>query len=235
MGDLKSAMERIDAASDEMAKIIKTIDEIAFQTNLLALNAAVEAARAGEAGAGFAVVADEVRNLAMRAANAAKSTTELIEGNISNIKSGSGLVGETGDAFDQMSQSANRVAELVAEIATASGEQTQGIGQISKAATEMDSATQRIASSAEESAAASEELSAQAEVMKGMVNDLNSLVKGAGSQSAANILAAKRGRLRSPDKHERPVQISSGYKLTSNKLKKSPEQTIPLEDDFADF
>ncbi len=114
MQSLRQAMDKITAASEETAKIIKTIDEIAFQTNLLALNAAVEAARAGEAGAGFAVVADEVRNLAMRAAEAAKDTQVLIEDNIQNIQSGSELVVTTDDAFNQVEKSASKVAELVA-------------------------------------------------------------------------------------------------------------------------
>ena len=152
MKELKASMDKINSASDEMAKIIKTIDEIAFQTNLLALNAAVEAARAGEAGAGFAVVADEVRSLAIRAAEAAGSTTELIEGNISNINEGTTLVGTTDEAFSKVAESADKVAKLVAEIAAASGEQAQGIDQINRAAGEMDKVTQQVAANAEESA-----------------------------------------------------------------------------------
>ncbi len=120
MTELKEAMEKINSASDETAKIIKTIDDIAFQTNLLALNAAVEAARAGEAGAGFAVVADEVRNLAMRAADAARNTGGLIEGNIANIQQGSQLVLSTDEAFAEVSGSAQKVAALINEIASAS-------------------------------------------------------------------------------------------------------------------
>jgi methyl-accepting chemotaxis protein len=154
MRQMRTAMERINAASDEMAKIIKTIDEIAFQTNLLALNAAVEAARAGEAGAGFAVVADEVRNLAMRAAEAAKNTSQLIEDNIKNIKDGSELVAATDEAFSEVAGTSSRVAELVGEIAAASSEQTQGIDQINKAAIEMDRVTQSTAANAEQMAAA---------------------------------------------------------------------------------
>ncbi len=198
MGELKEAMAKIDAASSETAKIIKTIDEIAFQTNLLALNAAVEAARAGEAGAGFAVVADEVRSLAMRAAEAAKNTQGLIEENLQNIKQGSQIVTTTDDAFSKVEESSQKVAELVGEIAAASAEQTQGIGQINTATVQMDKVTQQVASNAEESAAASEELSAQALSMQGLVGDLNKLVEG---QSAAKGSSKKAKAAPKEDKY----------------------------------
>jgi methyl-accepting chemotaxis protein len=174
-------MEEISKASEETSKIIKTIDEIAFQTNLLALNAAVEAARAGEAGAGFAVVADEVRNLAMRAADAAKNTAELIEGTVKKVKDGSELVTSTNDAFTEVAQSSSKVGELVGEIAAASSEQAQGIEQVNKAMGEMDKVVQGAAANAEESASASEELNAQAEQMKGIVHNLARIVGGAGA------------------------------------------------------
>jgi methyl-accepting chemotaxis protein len=142
MAELKQAISKISAASDDTVKIIRTIDEIAFQTNLLALNAAVEAARAGEAGAGFAVVADEVRSLALRAAEAAKSTSDLIEENLKDIKRGSELVTATDKAFGQTVLSTGKVTELVAEIASASTEQSQGIGQVNLALTELSQVTQ---------------------------------------------------------------------------------------------
>ena len=126
MGGLTQSMREVSVASEETAKIIKTIDEIAFQTNLLALNAAVEAARAGEAGAGFAVVADEVRALAMRASEAARNTAALIEGTVDKVKEGSDLVTKTAEAFSQVAGSTGKIRELVAEIAAASGEQAQG-------------------------------------------------------------------------------------------------------------
>ncbi|MCP3952658.1 MAG: methyl-accepting chemotaxis protein, partial [Desulfobacterales bacterium] len=158
MTELTTSMGDISTASEETSKIIKTIDEIAFQTNLLALNAAVEAARAGEAGAGFAVVADEVRNLAMRAADAAKNTAELIEGTVKKVADGTDLVSRTSEAFSQVADSAGKVGELVGEIAAASNEQAQGIGQVNTAVTEMDKVTQQNAANAEESASASEEM-----------------------------------------------------------------------------
>jgi methyl-accepting chemotaxis protein len=192
MKKLREAMDKINTASDETAKIIRTIDEIAFQTNLLALNAAVEAARAGEAGAGFAVVADEVRNLAMRAAEAAKNTQALIETNINDIKEGSQLVVDTDDEFNKVQESAQKVGELVAEIAAASKEQANGIDQINSATTEMDKVTQQMAATAEESAASSEELSAMSATMHSMVAELGNLVSGAkGASMDKNALTEK--------------------------------------------
>ena len=182
MTELRDAMAQIVAANDETAKIIKTIDEIAFQTNLLALNAAVEAARAGEAGAGFAVVADEVRNLAMRAAEAAKNTSGLIESNISDINRGAELAKLTGEAFGNVREAANKVGELVAEIAAASGEQATGIEQVNRAMTEMDQVTQRNAAGAEEGAAAAAELSAQAELTRQYLDDLVRLAGKSGGK-----------------------------------------------------
>jgi methyl-accepting chemotaxis protein len=176
MGELTESMKEISHASEETANIIRTIDEIAFQTNLLALNAAVEAARAGEAGAGFATVADEVRNLAMRAADAAKNTTDLIEGTVKKIKKGSDIVGKTNEAFAKVAAGAKKVGEIVGEIKAASYEQAQGIEQINKAINEMERVVQKNASNAEESASASEEMSAQSETLKGFVGQLASLV-----------------------------------------------------------
>ncbi len=178
MNQLSDSMKEITTASEETQKIVKTIDEIAFQTNLLALNAAVEAARAGEAGAGFAVVADEVRNLAMRAAEAAGSTAELIEGTVAKVKGGEALMSTTDQAFLKVAQSSTKVAELIAEIAAASREQSLGIEQVTRAVAEMDKVVQSNAANAEESASASEELSAQAEQMKSMVNLLRALIEG---------------------------------------------------------
>ncbi|MFH1058682.1 MAG: methyl-accepting chemotaxis protein [Pseudomonadota bacterium] len=196
MGELTGAMQQIQQASRDTGKIIKTIDEIAFQTNLLALNAAVEAARAGEAGAGFAVVADEVRNLAMRAAEAAKNTTGLIEQTLARVGHGAELVEHTSQDFNQVQDRSRKVAELVAEIAAASREQSQGIDQVNQAALEMDRVTQQNAANAEESAAASEELSAQAETTQGYVQDLMAMVGG--RDRSARGRAASAGLLPAP-------------------------------------
>jgi len=191
MGELIGSMQEIATSSEETQKIIKTIDEIAFQTNLLALNAAVEAARAGEAGAGFAVVADEVRNLAIRAADAAKNTADLIEGSVQRISVGTDLVNRTNEAFTRVHQGAVQVGGLVDEIATASKEQSNGIDQINRAVSEMDKVVQQNASSSEESAAAAQEMSAQAVTLKDYVESLIRLVEGAkGSMSTGKRLVA---------------------------------------------
>lgn len=187
MKELIQSMGDISATSEETAKIIKTIDEIAFQTNLLALNAAVEAARAGEAGAGFAVVADEVRNLAMRAAEAAKNTANLIEESVKKIKNGSEIVSRTNEAFGKVAGCSKKVAELMAEIAAASQEQAQGIEQVNKAVSEMDKVVQKNAASAEESASAAEEMNSQAEAMKGFVSELIALVGGRNGNGMSSL------------------------------------------------
>jgi methyl-accepting chemotaxis protein len=178
MGDMGRAIEEITRSSEQTGKIIKTIDEIAFQTNLLALNAAVEAARAGEAGAGFAVVADEVRNLALRASEAAKSTTLLIEQTVKAVRSGNELTAFTRSAFAESRDITLKVAKIVEEIAAASNEQAQGIEQINKAVAEIEKIVQQNASGAEECASASEEMTSQAGLMKGFVQDLALLVEG---------------------------------------------------------
>ncbi|MDP3028049.1 MAG: methyl-accepting chemotaxis protein [Deltaproteobacteria bacterium] len=184
MSQMSTSMHNISAAGEEIGKIIKTIDGIAFQTNLLALNAAVEAARAGEAGMGFAVVAEEVRNLAKRAAEAAKNTGNLIEDVIKKIAEGSGLVSGTEADFREVAGSAKKVANLVAEIAAASREQSQGMDQISNALGQMDQVVQKNAANAEETASASEELNAQAQTLQDYVDQLASLIGGKKTKGA---------------------------------------------------
>lgn len=229
--NLITSMEEISKASKETQKVIKSIDEIAFQTNLLALNAAVEAARAGEAGAGFAVVADEVRNLAMKSADAAKNTAELIEGTVKKIMDGSGLVTQTSEAFSHVAESAGTVGELVSEIAAASHEQAQGIEQVNKAVSEMDKVTQQNAATAEESASASEQMHAQAESMKAYVKELVALIGGDKEEQS---------KLPPVKKIKQSIVSEAEKKLPSIKRNKekeiSPEQIIPLnEDDLMDF
>ncbi|MEJ2091132.1 MAG: methyl-accepting chemotaxis protein [Syntrophobacterales bacterium] len=172
----KEFMETISNSGESIKKIIKNIDEIAFQTNLLALNAAVEAARAGEAGAGFAVVADEVRALALRAAEAAKTTDDLIGETAQQIELGSAQIQETLTKFYVMGESAKKVNDLVGEIANASREQAQGIEQLNQAMLEIDRVMQQNAANAEESASAAAQLQSQSERMREIVGEMVSLV-----------------------------------------------------------
>ena len=236
MGQLTQAMEEITSASEETSKIIKTIDEIAFQTNLLALNAAVEAARAGEAGAGFAVVAEEVRNLALRAAEAARNTSGLIEGTVKRIREGSEMVLSTDGAFKEVAVSASRVGELVSEIAAASQEQAQGIDQINRAVAEMDKVTQQTAANAEESAAAAEEMNAQAQQMKHIVAVLVSIIGGANSGDQGND--SQTGPVPKGDRGTQSAVLPRSLKrlpaLRGQKILPS-DQIISRHDNFKDF
>ncbi len=218
MGALTKSMEEISKASEETSKIVKTIDEIAFQTNLLALNAAVEAARAGEAGAGFAVVADEVRNLAMRAADAAKDTSELIEGTVKKVNDGAVLVEKTNEAFQQVTESSSKVGALVAEISLASKEQADGINQVTTAVSEMDKVVQQ-------NAAGSEELSSQANELNTKVGIMMEIVEG-----------EKSGHTDVPRIGQRAKSLPAGSSAVSRKEVR-PDQVIPFDDDdeFKDF
>lgn len=245
MSLLTSSMAEISHASEETSKIIKTIDEIAFQTNLLALNAAVEAARAGEAGAGFAVVADEVRNLSLRAADAAKNTAALIEGTVKKVKEGHIIVSQTDDAFSTLAEGAAEVGGLVGEIAAASHEQAQGIGQVSKAVMEMDKVVQQNAANSEESASGAEQMSDQAEKLTAIVKDLSTMVGGDRSQKKAGA----GGKLKTtPEKEaeqalgtqsDSAVAVKPDQKIRPEAIDSAPaapEQSMPMnDDDFKDF
>ncbi len=240
MSRLTEAIGQITRSSEETGKIIKTIDEIAFQTNLLALNAAVEAARAGEAGAGFAVVADEVRNLALRAAEAARNTSELIEKTIKAVKTGNEMTVSTQDAFQANAELSGKISQLVDEIASASDEQAHGIAQVNTAVAEMDKVTQQTAANAEESASAAEEMNAQAQQMRMFVEELAAVVgvevEESGSSRRGSIPLADPGKPAQPKPAEHKKKILDRHEKST---KKKPGDLIPFDQDekasFKDF
>jgi methyl-accepting chemotaxis protein len=241
MQAMSAAMEAIKVSSDDIAKIIKTIDEIAFQTNILALNAAVEAARAGEAGMGFAVVADEVRNLAQRSAQAAKETAAKIEGAIAKTGQGVEISRKVGENLNEIVTKARQVDELVAEVSSASREQSQGISQVNTAVGQMDKVTQSNAANAEESAAAAEELNAQASIMKESVAELLRLVGGSGQNAPAKTTAApvrsRQTRVASPAAKRSSTIRGNGHSQVEPAISgvAKGRSEIPLEGDFKDF
>ena len=247
MQQMDTAMTEIKTSSDEVAKIIRTIDEIAFQTNILALNAAVEAARAGEAGAGFAVVADEVRNLAQRSAQAAREIAGKIEVAVSRTSRGVEISQRVLQNLSGITVKIREVDQLMGEVATASREQSQGVSQVNTAVTAMDKVVQSNAASAEESAAAATELSAQADSLRQLVEDLLQIVgtDEKPGQPAKHAEPASRAPAPTQSKPAKPAarpakpnghsHAPAPAPTAPKKTAKAAEMAIPMPADFKDF
>jgi methyl-accepting chemotaxis protein len=225
MNHLSSAIAAIKKSSDDTARIIKTIDEIAFQTNLLALNAAVEAARAGSAGMGFAVVADEVRKLAMRSAEAAKNTASMIEEAVANANNGVEINKKVAEIFVEINTQSKKVSEVVAEISAAAEQQTLGIDQINKAIDQVSQVTQQNASNSEESATSAEELSSQAEELQTMVATFR--ISGSAGQGGARAERIPGKPAGSPAGGHAPAPRGAAARAG----KADSHKAIPFEDD----
>lgn len=250
-----TSMEELKRSSDEISKIIRVIDEIAFQTNILSLNAAVEAARAGDAGKGFAVVAEEVRNLAQRSAEAAKDTAIIIESNISLSEKCLAITSQVSSSLVEIRNETNKVSELLEEISTASQEQEIGISQINQAVSQMEHVIQANATTAQESAVSADQLGMYSDTIKGIMGALNSLISGnkelvlnlpkaavsKAPKSSKTEITVKPGALKRPklestqtepkkiEKVKALVGIKSSNEEPAKKIP-NPEDVIPLDD-----
>jgi methyl-accepting chemotaxis protein len=235
MLDLTKAIQDIKANADQTAKIVKTIDEIAFQTNLLALNAAVEAARAGDAGKGFAVVAEEVRNLAQRAGEAARNTASLIESSVKAADTGVTMAKGVNDVVSESTAASRKISDLVAEIAASAKEVSQGIGQIGTAVRQMDQVTQSNAAAAEENSAVGEELSAQSQALNDLVIGLDVMVRGASAErqvTAHRAPAPKSAPAAPPAKAPAPASAAKpAVALNGRNGSSAGSKLLPFDED----